>query len=304
MNVCLTEDLAKNKTLIYYLLKQIVSEPISKVVPIEGAKTSYAYEVNNHLIVKFPSYRTLVSNWEIQSEDAPVLQKSFSFRIPQPILKEVYLSPASPQGMLASFYEKIAGRIIPNEAFANQPVEFKKCFFDQLADAAIQIHSINPKDLPVPPPKSEEVIRRMLPIRPNNCVFNHLFNTLLFFPVLGFDHVPQEQRILCHSDLHSANVCLDEKGNLVGILDFDTLNQGADFVEFRPFLYKKKEDALLFRQIYEKKVGKTVPDKDIRWMDTVNKVAHLSANVARFRKISTFKSQRRLPTSSRDRGFF
>ena len=200
MNVCLTEDLAKNKTLIYYLLKQVVSEPLSKVVPIEGAKTSYAYEVNNHLIVKFPSCRTFVSNWEMQSEDAPVLQKSFSFRIPQPSLKEVCLSSTSPQGMMASFYEKIDGRIIPSEDFAKQPIEFKQHFFDQLADAAIQIHSISPKDLPVPPPKSEEIIRRMLPIHPNNWFFNRLFNALLFFPVLGFDRVPQEQRILCFSE--------------------------------------------------------------------------------------------------------
>ena len=150
----LTENLAQNKTLIDYLLKQVVSEPISKIKPIENAKTTFVYEVNNHLIVKFPSCRTITSNWEMQSENAPVLQNLFSFSIPQPKLKAVALTSTSPQGMLSICYEKIKGRTITDRDFADRPIEFKQRFFEQLSDAAMQIHAICPDTLPVPPLKS------------------------------------------------------------------------------------------------------------------------------------------------------
>ena len=289
----LTENLSRNETLIHHMLKQAVSEPISKVKPIENARTSYVYDVNDHLIVKFPSRRTVISDWEAQSKNAPVLQSLLSFKIPQPKLKEVLLSSASPCVLTSMSYEKIPGRILSSGDFVKQPVEFKQHFFEQLSDAAIQLHSIDPQKLPVPPLRSEQVVRRMLPISQKNKLFDALVYLFLYFPVFGFDHAPQ--RVLCHSDLHSKNVCLDEKNNLVGLLDFDTLNQGVYFSEFRPLLYRDEKDTQMFRQIYEKRSGRKISDKDLRWMDVMFKMVCVSSSVARVTKVSSFKKQRSLP---------
>ena len=298
----LTENLAKNETLVNYLIKQVVSEPISKIKPIGNAKTSFVYEVNNHLIVKFPSCRTDTSNWKMQSENAPVLQSSFSFQIPQPKLKAVVLTSTSPRAMLSAYYEKIKGRTITSGDFAERPIEFKQRFFEQLSDAAVQIHAICPDTLPVPPLKSEELAKSLLPIRPDNHFFNGLVRLLMYFPGVGFERPPQ--RILCHSDLHSSNICLDEKDNLIGILDFDTLNQGNYFAEFRPFLYRKKEDIEMFRKIYEKRSGRTMSDRDIRWMDMMYKVMCVSAATARIKRVATFKNPVQKKGLSRDCRFF
>lgn len=298
----LTEGLSQNKTVVDYLLGQVVSEPISKVRPVENARTSYVYEVNDHLIVKFPSQRTDVSGWVLQSENAPALKKMLSFRIPEPSLKEVALTSTSPSGMLSLCYEKIPGRVIPRREFGPLSTDFKKHFFEQLSDVVMQLQSIDPNKLPSPPLPTEDMVRKMLPIKQNNKIFNGLLNSFLYFPVLGFDHAPK--RVLSHLDLHSGNVCLDEKDNIVGILDFDTLSQGVPFGEFRPMLFRDQEDIQLFRQTYERKSGRKISDKDLQWMEVMFKVIRTSSAVARIRKISSFKKRANLSVSSRDRELF
>ena len=214
----LTEEQAKNKDLICYLLKQIITAPIEKIKPLRTGKTSHTYEVNNDLIVKFPSYKTILSDWQMQSENALVLQRMLSFQIPQVNLKQVFLNSTSKQSLTVLSYPKIQGHIVPREDFVNKPAQFKQRFFEQLSDATMQIHDVLPNSLPVPPLTTEELARRMFPVRPDNSVFNKIFRSMLYMPVVGFKEV--SKRILCHSDLHSNNICLDEKDNLVGIFSW------------------------------------------------------------------------------------
>ena len=69
----LTKAQARNKTFISYLVAQLTDEPISHLVPLTNGLVSYSYEVNNHLIVKFPSFITDLKNWHQQVAYSPIL---------------------------------------------------------------------------------------------------------------------------------------------------------------------------------------------------------------------------------------
>lgn len=289
----LTEEQAKNKELVCYLLAQIISEKVSKLKQITNGKNAYTYDVNDHMIVKFPMKRTPISTWLIQNKNAPFLQKILSFRIPKPKLKNVFLNSSSKKGLLSLSYEKIPGQIISRQDFTSKPIKFKQRFFEQLSDAAMQIHAIDPNRLPVIPEKTEEVARRLFPIRADNLFFNKIFSSLVHFPLIGFKEAPK--RILCHVDLHSGNVCLDEKGKLVGLLDFDNLSQGDYFAEFCPNLYVDRNDVKMFREIYEKRSGKEISKEDIKRMDILLRVLSFVYDVVKTKKkIVSFKQPQKL----------
>ena len=256
----LTNEQANDKKLIRYLAEQAVPEPISSLVPLEGGITSHNFEINQHLIFKLPGRTTPIEHWIQQTICAPVLQKHLSCQIPQPRLNPVFLNSTSEGGLLSSSYEKIEGKtIIHAKDFFKKDKAFKVHFFEQLSDLAQQIHSISPSSLPIQPPTAEEFLKklflksvgRITPFQEKN------LHKIIHSSVFGFNEkLPSST--LCHCDLRSANICLDKKNNIIGILDFDSLNRGEPFFEFRPMLYgtkKHEADTKLFHQIYCQRTG-------------------------------------------------
>ncbi len=267
----LTNEQAKDKGLIRYLAEQAVPESISTIQPLPEGITSHNFEINQHIIFKLPGFSTPTERWIQQSRCAPVLQRHLPCQIPQPEIKPVFLNSKSQDFLLSSVYEKIDGETIPYSwHFFKKSQKFKIQYFEQLADIIHQLHSILPKDLPVKIPTAEEFLKKRFSRSVSKMTpkQEEILHKIIHSSWVGF-HKNLSLSTLCHCDLRSANVCLDKKGHITGILDFDSLNTGEPVFEFRPFLYgskKNEADIKLFYQIYCQKTGENPHLKDFKQM--------------------------------------
>ena len=262
----LTPEQANNKKLIRYLAEQAIPEAIHSIYPLPAGITSHNFEINHHIIFKLPGLTTPVSSWIQQSQCAPILQKYLSCRIPQPALSPVFLNSTAHDFLLSSSHEKIEGKTISHSSdFFKKDISFKTHFFEQLSNFTHQIHSIPSEALPVRIPTAEEFLKNLFlrsvggitPFQEKN------LHKIIHSSVFGFNE-KLSSSTLCHCDLRPANICLDKRDNIVGILDFDSLNRGEPFFEFRPMLYGSENheaDTKLFYHIYCHKTGyKTHPN--------------------------------------------
>ncbi len=266
----LTNEQAKDKDLIGYLAEQVVSEPVVSVERLPGTM-AYNYEINHKHIFKLPNEYTPTDDWLRQAQCAPILQSHFDFQIPQPQLKTIY----TPDGksLLSSSYPKIKGICFMNEVFANKEIPFKQNFFEQLSDAAAQIHTVSPQELPFELPTKIDYLEQ--------CFFRNfhgdtylpkkLFRKLMHNCFLGLGKSGLKTSLLAHTDLHPGNILLDDKNKLVAILDFDMMVRGDRFLEFRANLYDDPRDIPLFCKIYQKRSGHKIDPNDLYQLETAKK---------------------------------
>ena len=265
----LTESQKKDYHLIKYLAEQVFSEPIISISPLSYGYISDNYKVNGHLIFKIPTQRTPLDNWNRVSHCAPAIQKQLSYQIPLPKLKPVFLNSTSQDFLLSSSYEKIEGNVVSSEDFSKQDLSFKKHFFEQLSHALIELQQIDPNSLPVKLISLKEFAQNFfskqieLASPAQRTWAEQIFSSCL----KGLEKRPQN--ILCHTDLRASNICIDDHSRLVGILDFDSLNRGDRFIEFRPKLYWQKKDIELFRKIYEQCSNHTIEKEEIQEMQKI-----------------------------------
>ena len=85
---------------------------------------------------------------------------------------------------------------------------------------------------------------------------------------LGLGESGLKTSLLVHTDLHSENILLNDKDELVAVLDFDTLIRGDHFLEFRPNLYPDPFDLRLFRKIYQERTGVKIDTNDLYRQET------------------------------------
>ena len=262
----LTETQKKDYYLIRYLAEQVFSEPIIAISPLSNGWISDSYEINGHLIFKLPTKRTPIDNWIRVSQCAPAIQKHLSYKIPLPKLKPVFLNSTSQDFLLSSSYKKIYGNVISSEDFSKEDLSFKKRFFEQLSDALIELHSVDPTCLPQKLQTAEEFFQKFfgMQIAQASPTQQKWAQKIFSSCLSGLKNKPHD--VLCHSDLRASNICLNCRSEFVGILDFDSLNQGNSFVEFHPRLYWHEKDTELFRQIYEKRSKKTIAEDNIKEM--------------------------------------
>ena len=62
---------------------------------------------------------------------------------------------------------------------------------------------------------------------------------------------------------------MNDKNELVAVLDFDTLVRGDRFLEFRPRLYADSLDTRLFQRIYQERTGIKVDMNDVYQQEIV-----------------------------------
>jgi len=258
----LTDCQAQDKELISYLAGQAVSEPVVYVERLPGSMANN-YKINHKYIFKIPNEYTSTDDWLHQSQCAPILQSHFSFQIPQPKLRTIYTPDK--QSLLSSSYPQIDGVCLMEDAFAVKSYPFKKKFFEQLSDAAIQIHTVSSKELPIELPTRIDYLEQCFfrNIHGDTYLPKKLFRKLLHNSFVGLGKSGLKTSLLVHTDLHSGNVVLNDKDELVGILDFDMLIRGDEFLEFRPKLYDDAYDMHLFYKTYQERCGHRVDPNDI-----------------------------------------
>lgn len=196
----------------------------------------------------------------------PVLQKYLVYQVPLPQTKIVWM-PSEKRAFTAMSYPKIEGKCVGDTfTFSQKERSFKIKFFEQLSDAVSQLHHIPIKALPLQVPTKEEGFRELFFSDTLQRGAFHLkskiIQTLFHDSFLGLGKSASHVDILAHSDLHSGNVLLNDRNELVGLLDFDTLGRGDRFWEFRPYLYEDSQDTLLFREIYSSRTGYRIDPKD------------------------------------------
>ena len=262
----LTEQQSKDKGLVCELAGQALGVPVTHLQQLGGC-SSYNYEVNHLYILKLPGERTFSNSWVLQERYMPVLQKQLTYQIPQPQTKVVW-TKGETQSFIAMSYPKIEGNCIGDTfVFAQKDYSFKVRFFEQLSDAASQLHNVPLSELPFRIPTKEEEFQeyffRNTISKGSAHLKRKIIQALFHNPLFGLDKSADSTGILTHSDLHSGNVLFNDKNELIGLLDFDTLGSGDRFWEFRPKLYAGPSDTDLFREIYSARTGHRVDYKDI-----------------------------------------
>lgn len=263
----LTPDQANDKDFVKNLAEQAIRKPITSFQRLSGLM-AYNYEANHRYIVKFPSLKTNQDDWLRQSQYMPVLQDKLSFQIPIPHITTV--QDGQKKSFISSWYEKIEGSCIADTfEFSQKDIKFRTNFFEQLSDAVHQIHCVRPNELPFELPTKQEILEKyffkQFTSKPTYYQ-KKFFRKLAHNSVLGLGKCAEKTSVLTHSDLHCANVVLNDKNQLVGLLDFDTFGRGDYFWEFRPLLYEDPQDISLFKKTYTKRTGIHIDPCDIEYM--------------------------------------
>ena len=262
----LTSDQSNDRDLVSELASQALATPITHLEKL-GGMISYNYEVNHHYIFKLPSYRTNPDDWLRQGAYMTLLQDHLSFQIPLPHSKMVHFQKGDTD-FLSLSYQKIEGNCIdPNCVFPQKDFKFKVKFFEQLSDAAAQIHSVPLSKIPLNFPTKEDISEtyffQSFLQKEGTPTERNLFKKIIHDPSLGLGKNAQKTSILVHADLHPGNVILDDQEKLIGLLDFDSSGRGDRFWEFRPNLYIQRQDTDLFQEIYSKRTGHHIRSKDV-----------------------------------------
>ena len=85
----------------------------------------------------------------------------------------------------------------------------------------------------------------------------------------GFGESGLRSSLLAHTDLHPGNVLLNNKNELVAVLDIDMMVCGDRFLEFCPRLYEDPLDIRLFQKIYQERTGIKVDMNDVYQQEIV-----------------------------------
>ena len=265
----LSEEESKDFTLIRQLAEQALSVPATDVQRLPGTM-SYNYEINHKYIFKLPHIYTKTDDWLRQAQLASVLQSHFTFQIPAPQVKTLHLS--NKKNLLASYYTKIAGKSLDDFEFVAKDRKFKTCFFEQLSDAAAQIHSVPLSELPFQLPTKIDYLEKCFfkSEKGDNYYPKKLFRKLMHNSFFGFGESGLRSSLLAHTDLHPGNVLLNNKNELVAVLDFDDMVRGDRFMEFRPKLYEDPLDIRLFQKIYQERTGIKVDMNDVYQQEIVH----------------------------------
>ncbi|MBR6232095.1 MAG: phosphotransferase [Alphaproteobacteria bacterium] len=259
----LSDSEAQDFELVRHLVNQAISSPVTDIKRLPGTM-AYNYEIDHKHVFKLPCERTNQEDWLRQAQLAPVLQQYFTFQIPQPNLKTLHLFDG--KTILSSFYPKIEGICFSDDCqFAAQDRSFKTRFFEQVSDAAAQIHAVPLTELPFQLPTKIDYLEKCFfkESKGDNYLAKKLFRKLLHNSFLGLGKSGSRTSLLAHTDLHSGNILLDDKNKLVAVLDFDMLVRGDRFLEFRPGLYPDILDNRLFQKIYQERTGIKIDMKDV-----------------------------------------
>jgi len=266
----LSEEEAKKFDFIRQLAEQALSVPATNIQRLPGSM-AYNYEINHKYIFKLPCESTNQEDWMQQAQLAPILQRHFTFQIPLPQLK--ILSLLNKKTLLSSCYPKIDGICFSDSyQFAAKDKSFKARFFEQLSDAVAQVHSVPLNELPFQLPTKIDYLEKCFfkNCKGDNYYPKKLFRKLMHNSFFGFGESGLRTSLLAHTDLHSGNVLMNDKNELVAVLDFDMLVRGDRFLEFRPGLYEDPLDIRLFQKLYQERTGLKVDMNDVYQQELVH----------------------------------
>lgn len=286
---------SKDFSFIARLAEQALSQPVFSARRLQGL-TAFNYEVNYKYIFKLPNEYTNIEDWMMQSKMAPKIQKHLDFQIPIPSVKNVILPNRRIIG--SCFYEKIPGEVLIREQeFSNKDNTFKQKFFEQVSQAAFQIHNIPLEGTLSKIPTKIEYLKKCFfkTIDNEEPVFQKTFDTLISDEHLGLGKSGLRDSLLIHTDLHPGNILLDEKNNIKAVLDFNTAVKGDHFLEFRPNLYSNPNDMKMFQEIFQQTTNVKINPNEVKqlevlrqnlsWLSTIYKLYRLSPSGEKKQKL-------------------
>lgn len=257
----LTNEQAHDKKLITELAGQIIG-PIYDVQELRG-RISFNYLINGKHVLKLPSHRTEPTFWKRQSRNLPSLQEQLKYQIPTPKVSQLTLGKKQVMGYC---YPQIKGEVMTKSNFRQLSLLKKIAFFEKLSEVVEQLHKINPNILPEPLPSYSDALASLL----SN---NQAGNRIRLQDIENAFHqkgISLNKTSLCHLDLHAENIVLDDKNNIIGILDWDNLCLGETFMEFRTNLYKPS-DLRILRNVYQQKTHQQINPEAFQCMDDLHK---------------------------------
>ena len=233
----LTQKQAWNKQLIRYLAEQVVHEPITSLEKLPGCGC-HNYEVNHDRIIKLPITSTIWESWFRQAIVLPIVQSHVSVQIPR--IKIETLEMPEKTSLIGISYRKIPGTFVPRTVFESYHRARKIRILEQVSDFLTNLHTIDCNQIKVHVPDYND---RNCPFWQGMDLKRKKLHTFIL-KRLNTKVPPGSKNVLCHTDLHSENLCL-QGDKLTGVLDFDFLIRANPATDFRPHLYAPKDMALL-----------------------------------------------------------
>jgi aminoglycoside 2''-phosphotransferase len=202
---------------------------------------SRAYQVNGEYVFRFPMFKEVSRQLEVEACLLPKLQPTLDLTIPQ--FRFFGREPSS--GLAFAGYRKIEGVELTQELLHSLDEQFQRKLIKQVADFLTQVHAF-----PIDVAKSCGVaandlrqdyqddldairskVRPLIPLdqQPYLRYLEGLYEDYLNDDA-NFDYTPQ----LLHSDLSPGHILFDpERLTIVGIIDFGDVNIGnPDYDEF------------------------------------------------------------------------
>ncbi len=217
---------------------------VFQIVPMHGHE-NYTYCVNENLIIRFYKSKFIEKSVEEQQKILDFIAPKVPFRICQ---YDISYGEWNNEPLVMTVSPKIKGYSLACKDFSALSEPNKKYILEQVAEFMSALHKIDineAKGLNIPD-LDMQLVRRLKSLQ-------YLLPILLKTKKL----LEQDEKCICHNDIHSRNFNIDASYRICGFFDFDTLAIGHPIWELAISHYLLR-DIKILKGLYEQKSGRQI----------------------------------------------